>query len=109
MCLCPVCREVAGLGLLKLLLNSIGVHGVTGMDTMLAFRCSRDLGDVIKLFTAQVGCPIVFCYVWAVLHREPFASHACDVCKALCVGSVCGLCVCVSYARRERASGVRPA
>jgi len=31
------------------------VHGVTGMDTMLAFRCSRDLGNVIKLFTAQTA------------------------------------------------------
>ncbi len=58
-CLC--CREVAGLGLLKLLLNSIGVHGVTGMDTMLAFRCSRDLGYVIKLFTQQVREHVCVC------------------------------------------------
>jgi hypothetical protein len=55
------CREVAGLGLLKLLLNSIGVHGVTGMDTMLAFRCSRDLGYVIKLFTQQVRASVCVC------------------------------------------------
>ena len=47
-------REVAGLGLLKLLLNTIGVHGLNGMDTMLAFRCSRDLGNVIKLYARQV-------------------------------------------------------
>ena len=58
-------REVAGLGLLKLLLKSIGVHGVTGMDTMLAFRCSRDLGYVIKVYTQQV------CACTATLTSQP--------------------------------------
>jgi hypothetical protein len=54
-CVVVIGREIAGQGFMKLMMSSVGVHGLTGLDRLFSFRCTQELTNIIKFYGAQVG------------------------------------------------------
>lgn len=50
---------MAGAGLFKLLVSSVGVAGIIGVDTLAAFKCTHALSNIIRLFAQQTSSGVV--------------------------------------------------